>query len=372
MNTAIARITPVCQADNDVENINDLVTELKDIRENVPADDICEFKTGLRTEVFITEEQQILLHDDKVMSRDFETVESDPLEGQDQHLTKRNPGKQDGIFPCVQCEYIASRKGNLKRHIETKHQCIKFYCDQCQYSTPRKDKLKEHKDTKHNLENSIDGYSYPYLYDSNITKENFCQGENSNISSVRNLKSKPVDFGVNGDSQPLQPACFPSTRSDNNSANNDDKAAKWKQDELVADANRAGKGRDPLEPRNGTTYSPVMQDNAQNIRKELENLKEEDEYEPMEPECLVKEESDDTAIKEEPSESEENESHDSKTDIKEPAENTSEINHVPLEPECIVSDGFEPTVKVEVDGADQESVVRIRFLAKFCIQGSVT
>ena len=56
MNTAIAGSEPLCHAGNDTENINDLVTEPQDIL----ADDIHEFKTCLRTEVFIKEEKQTL------------------------------------------------------------------------------------------------------------------------------------------------------------------------------------------------------------------------------------------------------------------------------------------------------------------------
>ena len=38
----------------------------------------------------------------------------------------------EGIkYPCNQCEYKASEKGQLQIHIQSQHEGIKYPCDQC-------------------------------------------------------------------------------------------------------------------------------------------------------------------------------------------------------------------------------------------------
>ena len=46
--------------------------------------------------------------------------------------------------PCDQCDYVATKRGNLKRHVATKHSEVRFSCEQCTYTTPRRDLLKQH------------------------------------------------------------------------------------------------------------------------------------------------------------------------------------------------------------------------------------
>ena len=34
-------------------------------------------------------------------------------------------------FPCGQCDYKATKRGNLSTHINSRHLGVKFPCDQC-------------------------------------------------------------------------------------------------------------------------------------------------------------------------------------------------------------------------------------------------
>ena len=45
------------------------------------------------------------------------------------------------LFYCKQCEYKATHKSNLLRHIRSKHEGIKYPCDQCYYEATQKSNL---------------------------------------------------------------------------------------------------------------------------------------------------------------------------------------------------------------------------------------
>ena len=62
---------------------------------------------------------------------------------------------EEPIFPCDQCEYVATQMGNLKTHKESIHQGIKYPCDQCDYVASQLGNLKQHKERKH------EGIRYP-------------------------------------------------------------------------------------------------------------------------------------------------------------------------------------------------------------------
>ena len=52
-------------------------------------------------------------------------------------------------FTCDQCDYKGTHKGNLLRHIKSRHEGLKFSCDQCDYNATQKGDLLRHKKSKH-------------------------------------------------------------------------------------------------------------------------------------------------------------------------------------------------------------------------------
>ena len=64
----------------------------------------------------------------------------------------KNIHLNDGIkYPCNQCDHQASSKGNLQRHIQSKHEGIKFPCNQCDYQATDRSNLQKHIQRKHQL-----------------------------------------------------------------------------------------------------------------------------------------------------------------------------------------------------------------------------
>ena len=47
-------------------------------------------------------------------------------------------------FQCPQCEYKATEKGHLQRHIKSIHEGQKFPCPQCEYKAAEKGRLRKH------------------------------------------------------------------------------------------------------------------------------------------------------------------------------------------------------------------------------------
>ena len=47
-------------------------------------------------------------------------------------------------FPCDLCDYKATWKGSLLRHIKSLHESVKFPCDQCNYKAAFKVNLLTH------------------------------------------------------------------------------------------------------------------------------------------------------------------------------------------------------------------------------------
>jgi len=52
-------------------------------------------------------------------------------------------------YDCDQCDHRASTKSNLRCHKASQHEGIKYDCDECDYSATNKSRLKKHKDAKH-------------------------------------------------------------------------------------------------------------------------------------------------------------------------------------------------------------------------------
>ena len=58
-------------------------------------------------------------------------------------------------YPCDQCDYKATQKAHLLRHLKSKHEGIKYPCDQCDFKATQKSNLLRHLKSKH------EGINYP-------------------------------------------------------------------------------------------------------------------------------------------------------------------------------------------------------------------
>ena len=54
---------------------------------------------------------------------------------------------------CDQCDYQATQQSNLTRHIQTKHEGIKYACDQCDFLATQQVHLRTHLKKKHQVDN---------------------------------------------------------------------------------------------------------------------------------------------------------------------------------------------------------------------------
>ena len=52
-------------------------------------------------------------------------------------------------YPCGQCEYQATEKGNLDKQRRSVHEGIKYPCGQCEYQATQKGKLEQHRRSVH-------------------------------------------------------------------------------------------------------------------------------------------------------------------------------------------------------------------------------
>jgi len=47
-------------------------------------------------------------------------------------------------YHCSHCEFAATQAGDLKIHIENKHEGVRYPCDQCDHAATTARSLKEH------------------------------------------------------------------------------------------------------------------------------------------------------------------------------------------------------------------------------------
>jgi len=66
-------------------------------------------------------------------------------------------------FDCDQCDYRASNRYSLKEHKKSIHEGVKYYCDQCDYSSSWKTHLNKHRNYKHGgwVDQPIEGFETP-------------------------------------------------------------------------------------------------------------------------------------------------------------------------------------------------------------------
>ena len=62
------------------------------------------------------------------------------------HIKSRHEGVK---YPCDQCDYKATFQVALKTHIKSIHERVKYSCDQCDFKATRKDYLSVHIKSKH-------------------------------------------------------------------------------------------------------------------------------------------------------------------------------------------------------------------------------
>jgi len=73
-------------------------------------------------------------------------------------------------YDCDQCDHRASTKSNLRCHKASQHEGIKYDCDLCDYSATNKSRLKKHKDAKHEtplamlLKRTEEEFKQSYVY----------------------------------------------------------------------------------------------------------------------------------------------------------------------------------------------------------------
>ena len=59
-------------------------------------------------------------------------------------------------FPCDKCDYAATTKSNLTKHIEIRHKGVRYPCNLCEYESLSTFNLKRHIENKHFPRNNID------------------------------------------------------------------------------------------------------------------------------------------------------------------------------------------------------------------------
>ena len=64
-----------------------------------------------------------------------------------QHIQSKHQGVK---FDCNQCDQQFSQHGHLKRHIKSKHEGVIYSCSQCGHQCNREDNLRKHYQSSHN------------------------------------------------------------------------------------------------------------------------------------------------------------------------------------------------------------------------------
>jgi len=65
-------------------------------------------------------------------------------------LKKHQQYKHEGIrYSCNKCDYKATIQANLRRHKQSTHEGIRYSCNQCDYKATQMGRLKEHQKSKH-------------------------------------------------------------------------------------------------------------------------------------------------------------------------------------------------------------------------------
>ena len=72
------------------------------------------------------------------------------------NLKTHRENKHEGVrYPCSQCEYIATQVSALKRHFKSQHEGVRYPCSKCDHSATDASNLKKHVESMH------EGVRYP-------------------------------------------------------------------------------------------------------------------------------------------------------------------------------------------------------------------
>ena len=91
-----------------------------------------------------------------IFSAEVVNNEVDPLFSEQKRLKKSKlRDKREKSFPCGKCDYVTTHSSNLKTHIHSKHEGVKYSCNRCKYAATEPSSLKKHIKNKH------EGVRYP-------------------------------------------------------------------------------------------------------------------------------------------------------------------------------------------------------------------
>jgi len=137
------------------------------VTEDMPEDENHDYKRKLidntaESEADIKEEN----HEPEIKLENIIKMEADDLgffpedidpqmfmDTSDERSRKYNVQHNGVKYPCDQCEYVATRPGNLRQHKAAKHWGVRYPCDLCDHVSTQLGNLKQHKAVKHGLIN---------------------------------------------------------------------------------------------------------------------------------------------------------------------------------------------------------------------------
>ena len=93
-------------------------------------------------------------------------------------------------YPCIQCEYKATKKDHLKTHKMSVHEMVKYPCNQCESKFTRKGDLNRHKMSVHeNIKYPCNQCEYKATHQVNVKNIRFQYMGASNILVI-NVNTK--------------------------------------------------------------------------------------------------------------------------------------------------------------------------------------
>ena len=86
---------------------------------------------------------------------------------------------QGKTHKCELCDFYSTSKSNLKKHVQSQHDGIRYFCDKCDHITTQKGHLKAHKKSQHVNHNS--------------DELDFEQELDSMVKSAEMILNKPIE-----------------------------------------------------------------------------------------------------------------------------------------------------------------------------------